>query len=324
MYKKEFDAMLASKNIPRACLLYGACDYQLSYLEGRILRLWQGETLKLYFDEYDFKLASAHLSQASLFGDINILLLKLEKCPPKREISGLIELCKKQDINRLLFIYYGENTQAFKEALQLFGKNFVRVFKPNINEATAFLSQEAKNTGLNIQTSAIQYLYQIQNENLSLAVSELSKLSLLNKEITTADINALVFGMGGVEFETLIVKLLNGENISNLYKMISGSGTFSEIGLINAIQSHIHQLFLFHAYIKINGSLDAEKLLGYKPPQQIITQRSETAIHMKPKTFGRLFKILANAEFALKTNSNLDKESYMLYMFLEIQECLKG
>ncbi|MDR2790683.1 MAG: DNA polymerase III subunit delta [Campylobacteraceae bacterium] len=324
MYKREFDAMLSGKNIPNAVMLYGACEYQLSYLEEKILQLWQGETLKLYFDEYDFKLARSHLSQASLFGDINILLLKLEKCPPKKEIGELIELCKKQDINRLLFIYYGENTQTFKDVLASFGKNFVRVFKPNISEAAAFLSQEAKKRGLNIQTQAMQYLYQIQNENLSLSVSELSKLSLLNREITAADIDALVFGMGGVEFETFIAKLLNGENISNLYKVISGSGTFSEIGLINAIQSHIHQLFLFHAYIKINGALETKKILGYEPPQQIVKQRSETAMRIKPKTFGRLFKILANAEFAFKTNSNLDKESYILSMFLEIQECLKG
>jgi DNA polymerase-3 subunit delta len=324
MYKKEFDAVLASKNIPHTIMLYGACDYQLSYLEEKILQIWQGETLKLYFDEYNFKTARAYLSQASLFGDINILLLKLEKCPPKKEISELIDLCKRQDINRLLFVYYGENTQTFKEVLQLFGKNFVRVFKPNINEATAFLSQEAKKIELNIQTSAIQHLYQIQNENLSLAVSELSKLSLLNKEIIIADIDALVFGMGGVELETFIIKLLNSENIINPYKMISGNGTFNEIGLINTVQSHIYQLFLFHAYIKINGSFDAEKILGYKLPPQIAKQRSEMAMRMKPKTFSKLFKILANAEFALKTNSNLDKESCMLASLLEIQECLKG
>ncbi|MDR2099440.1 MAG: DNA polymerase III subunit delta [Campylobacteraceae bacterium] len=323
MYKRDFDFLLASKNIPRFVVLYGACEYQLSYLEKMILQLWQGESLKIYFDEYDFKTARAHLSQSSLFGDINILLLKLEKCPPKKEIGELIELCKKQEINRLLFIYYGENTQTFKESLQLFGKNFVRVFKPNPNEAIKFLSDEAKKINLNISGFALQNLYLVQNENLSLAVSELAKLSLLNKEVTIADIDNLVFGMGSVEIETFIIKLLSGEKIITLYKTISESGTVDEIRLINAIQSHLFQLFLFHAYIKINGSFNAEEILGHKLPPQIAKQRSEMAMRIKPKNFAKLFKILANTEFALKTNSNLDKDSYMLSTLLEILEYLK-
>ncbi|MDR1007736.1 MAG: DNA polymerase III subunit delta [Campylobacteraceae bacterium] len=324
MYKKEFDAMLASKNIPRAIMFYGACDYQLSHLEESALWLWQGEALKLYFDEYDFKLARAHLSQASLFGDINILLLKLEKCPPKKEMNELVDLCKKQDINRLLFIYYGENTQTFKDVLQSFGKNFVRVFKPNINEATTFLSQEAKKTGLNIQTSALQYLYQIQNENLSLAVSELVKLSLLNKEISYADVNSLVFGMGNVDMETFISKLLNGENIIQLYKTVSQDGTMSEVNFINAIQKHIFVLFLFHAYIKMNGRADAMEILGHPLPPNIITQKAAAGIRLKTMHFTKLSQLLINAEYALKTNSNLDKEAFVIATLLEIQECLKG
>ncbi|MDR0761762.1 MAG: DNA polymerase III subunit delta [Campylobacteraceae bacterium] len=323
MYKRDFDLLLSSKNIPRTIFLYGACDYQLSLLEDEILKSWgEGEILKFYFDEYDFKSAKSYLSQSSLFGDKNIALLKLEKAPPQKEIEELVKLCEKNDINHLLFVFYGEDAKA-KDIAKAFGKSFVRVFKPNPSEAIKFLSNEAKKRDLNISSFVLQNLYAVQNENLSLAVSELSKLSLLNKEITIADIDNLVFGMGNVELETFIVKLLGSEKIISLYKTINESGTVDEIRLINAIQSHLSQLFLFHAYIKMNGSFDAEKILGHPLPPQIAKQRSETAMRIKLKTFSSLFKVLINAEFALKTNSNLDKESYMLSTLLEIQECLK-
>ncbi|MDR2341448.1 MAG: DNA polymerase III subunit delta [Campylobacteraceae bacterium] len=323
MYKRDFDLLLSSKNIPRTIFLYGACDYQLSLLEGEILKSWgEGEILKFYFDEYDFKSAKAYLSQSSLFGDKNIALLKLEKSPPQKEIEELIRLCEKNDINHLLFIFYGEDAKA-KDIAKAFGKSFVRVFKPNTNEAVKFLSSEAKKINLNISSFVLQNLYSVQNENLSLAISEFSKLSLLNKEITIADIDNLVFGMGSIELEVFIVKLLSGEKIVSLYKMINESGAVDEIRLINAIQSHLFQLFLFHAYIKINGSFDAEKILGHHLPPQIAKQRSEMAMRIKLKTFSRLFKALMNAEFILKTNSNLDKESYMLSTLIRVQECLK-
>ncbi|MDR1461169.1 MAG: DNA polymerase III subunit delta [Campylobacteraceae bacterium] len=324
MYKKDFDLLLNSKNIPRALFLYGACDYQLSFLENEILNLWEGsEVLKFYFDEYDFKAAKTYLSQASLFGDKNIMLLKLEKAPPQKEVEELVKLCEKSDINYFLFIFYGEDAKA-KELTKSFGKSFVRVFKPNQNDAIKFLNNEARKINLNISGFVLQNLYLVQNENLSLAVSELAKLSLLNREVSIADVDNLVFGMGNVELETLITKLLNGEKIVGLYKMVSQSGTVDEIRVINAIQSHLFQLFLFHAYIKINGSFDAEKILGHPLPPQIAKQRSEIAMRLKPKIFTKLFKVLTNAEFALKTNSNLDKESYILSALLEMQSFLRN
>ncbi|MDR3177949.1 MAG: DNA polymerase III subunit delta [Campylobacteraceae bacterium] len=324
MYKRDFDLLLASRKIPRAIFLYGACGYQLSLLENEILKIWgEGEVLKFYFDEYDFKTIKAFLSQSSLFGDRNITLLKLEKAPPQKELETLVELCEKNDINHLLFTFYGDDAKA-KEAARAFGKSFVRVFKPNPNEALRFLSGEAKKINLNISGFVLQNLYSVQNEDLSLSVSELAKLSLLNREVTIADIDSLVFGMGSIEIETFIIKLLNGEKIIELYKAINESGSVDEIRLINMIQSHLFQLFLFQAYIKINGSFDAEKILGHPLPPQIAKQRSEMATRIKLKTLSKLFKVLLNTEFALKTNSNLDKESYMLSTLLKIQECLKG
>jgi len=319
MYKREFDTLLERGNVPRAVFLYGACEYQLSFLENAILKLWGNEgVLKFYFDEYDFKAARAHLSQASLFGDKNILLLKLEKAPNAKEVDELVQLCDKININHLLFIFYGEDAKA-KTLTKPFGKSFVRIFKPNLNEALGFLNYEAKKINLSIGNFVLQHLYLIHNENLALSVNELDKLSLLNREISAADVDNLVFGMGELALEDFIVKLLNGEKIVNLYKMISQSGTVDEIRLINAIQTHLFQLFLFHSYIKIHGSFDALKILGYPLPPQLAKQRSDMSVKLKTKTFSTLFKVLTNAEYALKTNSNLDKESYIISTLLKLQ-----
>jgi hypothetical protein len=35
-------------------------------------------------------------------------------------------------------------------------------------------------------------------------------------------------------------------------------------------------------------------------------------------------QLLTSAEYALKTNLNLDKEAFIIATLLEIQECLKG
>jgi DNA polymerase-3 subunit delta len=323
MYKRDFDLLLSSKNIPRTIFLYGACDYQLSLLENEILKLWDEDNiLKLYFDEYDFKSAKSYLNQTSLFSNKNIFLLKLEKAPPQKEIEELTKLCEKSDVNHFLFIFYGEDAKA-KEIAKAFGKSFVRVFKPNPNEALKFLIDEAKKIDLNISNFVLQHLYSTHNENLSLSINELAKLSLLNREISNFDIDNLIFGMGDIALETFITKLLNDEKIINMYKTVAQNGTIDEIRLINAIQSHLFQFFLFHAYIKMNGTFDPEKILGHPLPPQIAKQRSEMAMKIKSKTFAKLFKVLVNAEYALKTNSNLDKESYIISTLLKLQECLK-
>jgi DNA polymerase-3 subunit delta len=323
MYKKEFDVMLANKKISRAIMLYGACDYQLSLLENEILKSWgEGEVLKFYFDEYDFKSVKAYLSQSSLFGDKNIVLLKLEKSPPQKEVEELVRLCEKNDINHLLFVFYGEDAKA-KDIAKAFGKSFVRVFKPDPNEAVKFLSLEARKINLNISGFVLRHLYAIQNENLALSVSELVKLSLLNKEISSADVDSLVFGMGNIDMETFISKLLNGENIIQLYKTISQDGAINETALINIMQKHIFTLFLFHSYIKMNGKADAIEILGHPLPPNVLAQKRDAVTRLKTTHFAKLAQLIANAEYALKTNSNLDKESFMTATLLEIQDYLK-
>ncbi|MFV0480698.1 MAG: DNA polymerase III subunit delta [Campylobacteraceae bacterium] len=322
MYKREFDALVSSKKLPNYMLLYGACEYQIQIAEDEILNFWGKEgVLKFYFDEYDFKSARAYLSQSSLFGDQNTLILKVEKSPPSKEIEALIELCNKNDINNLLLVFFGDDAKA-KTLIKPFGKNFVRFFKPNLNEALTFLHVEAKKINLNISNFALQHLYTTHNENLSFSVNELEKLALLNKEISVKDIDNLVCGMGEVSIEDFIVKLLDKKDIVQMYKSINENGSVDEIRLINSLQSYLAGLFAFHSYIKLNGNFDALKILGYPLPPQLAKQRADQSIRLKLDTYSKLFTILVNTEYELKTNSHIDKNSLLIATFLELQRAL--
>lgn len=322
MYKKEFDTVIRNATIPKAITLYGVCEYQIKIYEEIILSSWGKDgIIKFYFDEYDFKAAKSHLNQASLFGDCNILVIKTDKMIQKKELEELVKLCEKSDINYFLFIYFGDDSKI-KSLVSPFGKNFVRFFKPNQNEALFFLQNEAKKIGLNINGFALMHLYHLHNENLSLSVNELQKLSLLNKEISVTDIDSLVYGMGEINVDDFIVKLLEKQNIVNQFKALNEEGSIDGVGLINALQNYLYTLYMFHSYIKINGNFDALKILGYPLPPQLAKQRAEQSIKIKPITYKKLFDILINAEYELKKNSHMDKDGFVISTILELQKAL--
>lgn len=322
MYKKEFDTLLNTKKIPKAVALYGLCNFQLKFYEEEILNIWGNEgVLKFYFDDYDFQSAKAHLSQSSLFGDKNILVLKVDKTLATKEVEALIELCGKSDINNFLLISFSDDAKT-KTLIKPFGPNIVRFFKSNLGEAMNFLQNEAKKIELKISSFALQHLYLTHNEDLSLSINEFQKLMILDKEISTSDIDRLVYGMGEVSIEEFTIKLFDKKNILELYQSIIQSANIDEIRVINAIQSHLFQLFLFHAYIKANGTFDAIKILGYPLPLKLAKERAEQSIKIKLKIFSQLSNILAEAEYILKTNSNIDKESMLLSTLIKLQSYL--
>ena len=322
MYRKEFDQIIKSKNIPKNIALYGVCEYQLKIYEEIILNFWGKDgVLKFYFDEYDYKSAKSHLNQASLFGDKNILIIKTDKALKKKEIDEFVELCEKSDINYFLYIYFGDD-KKIKALTTAFGKNFVRFFKPNHSEAISFLQDEARKISLHINNYALGHLYQLHNEDLSLSMNELEKLSLLNKEISVVDIDNLVHGMGEVVIEEFIAKLLEKQNIITLYKSFIENGNIDAIGFINALENYLYMLFSFHSYIKLYGNYDATKILGYPLPPQLAKKRADQSIKIKISTYHKLFEILINAEYELKKNSHIEKEAFIISTIIKLQKNL--
>lgn len=328
MYKREFENLLKTKKLPKASFFYGSCEYQNNFLVSELLFLLEAlndEKLTLYFDEYSFSTAKNFISQSSLFGDRNILIIKTDKPLPTKEVETLIELCTRNDSSYFIYQFFGEDKKALS-LTKLFEKAtnalFVRLFKADLNDALNILAYQASKQGLNIDRYVLQHLYMVHMEDLSLCANEFEKLSLLQKEITINDIDRLVYGLGSVSMEHFMTKLFEKKDLSEIYERIIEGGGIEEMRILNATQSHLSQLFLFHAYIKIHGSFDAKAILGYALPTPIAQQRSHQSIKIDLGTYHKLFELLAHTEYKLKKVSNVEKNALLLSSLIKLQSYL--
>lgn len=328
MYKRELEQLINNNKLPKAMLVYGECNYQNDYFAQKITTLWckdDDEKLLLHYDDYDFTTAKNHLSQSSLFGGLNILVIKTNKVIPKKELDILVSLCQKNDDSFLLFQYFGDSKKA-TNITKSFGKksggDFVRFFKPNMGEAISLLSQKAMQTGLKINGYALQHLYMLQLEDLSLCVNEFEKLSLFEREIQAADIDQVVYGLGSIGMDKFIEKLLKKEDIKDSFISLCEAGNGDEVRIINSTWSYISNLLLFHMYIKIHGSFDARAILGYPLPQQLAKQKADFSIKISMDSYKVLLEHLANTELKLKMMKNLDKNTYLLSSLIKLQTYL--
>ncbi len=326
MYKKELELHIKNNTLAKSYLFYGACEYQINLYADKILSLWaQGDEInKFYFDEYDFSAVKASLSQSSLFGDKNLVRIKTDKAIPKKELDVLVGICAKNENAFLALECYNE--EKAKNMAKSFSKklkaDFVRFFKANMGEAMSYLAQSAKQIELNIQPYALSHLYATHNEDLSLSMAELEKLSILDREVNKSDVDSLIFGMGEVNMEEFISNIIDKKDVKKDFDMLSQSGQFDEIFLINSLEKYISQLFLFHVYIKLNGNLDVRAILGYSLPPQLAQKRSRQSMNLDINVFSDLLKCLIETEYAIKSTSFKDKSTYLLSAILKLQSLL--
>ena len=142
----------------------------------------------------------------------------------------------------------------------------VRFFKPNTSEAISLLKQVASEKKLEIDHFALNRLFEAQNENLSLAVNEFDKLSLLQRKVDAKDIDYLVNGDKSIALEELAYKLINQKDIKDELRNIDQE---NEVAVINFLQNYIVGLCNFSFYIEAHGSCDCVAILGFKLPPQI-------------------------------------------------------
>ena len=100
MYQREFDQKL-KQAFPKAVLFYGENDYLVDhYIDNYIKKTDAKESmLSLYHDEWDFEQAKNFLSQTSLFGGTNLVVVKHDKKIPKKDLDILVELTNKNEDN---------------------------------------------------------------------------------------------------------------------------------------------------------------------------------------------------------------------------------
>jgi len=327
MYKRELDGLIASGNFPKSLLLYGEDFASSTYAKFIANKIGEKENiLSFYFEEYAFESAKNYIAQPSLFGDINILYIKGNKKIPKKEVDTLVAFCEKNDNSYFIYEFSGEDKVA-KDITKSFPKkkkaDFVRFFKPNLSEAVGILAKRAQKVGLEIDNFALQHLYMVQNEDIALSVNELDKLLLLDKKVESSDIDRHVFGMGAMSMDSFIAHFLAGEEIKDDLKQLLDAGASDEIRIVNAMQAYIVQLMMFRTYITVHGRYDAIEILGFPLPPALVKIRATQSTKIKLEVYQQMLTALLDAEFKLKTSSNLDKNSFLFATLIKLQTYLQ-
>jgi len=326
VYQRELDQLLNTNRVPKSILLYGESFFLDYYVKKIFDKLGTKDNiLSFYFEEYVYDSAKSHISQPSLFGDINILHLRVSKKVSKKELDSLVALCAKNPTSYFICEFYGED-RVSKEISRSFSKknsaDFVRFFKPRLNDSLQILIQRSNELSLDIDRFALQHLLMLQNEDLALSYNELEKLSLLNKKVTQRDIDDNVYGMGEIGLDEFNFKLFSKEYIVDDIKKVVEIGGNDEIRMINSLQNFALQLFMFHSFIKVNGRYDVKEILGYPLPPNLVQQRANLSIKLSTKAYQDILLHLMQSEYALKKLQNIDKSSYLFSSLIKLQTYL--
>lgn len=319
MYRNEFDNYLRQNRKFNAYMFYGQSTYLIEYYASKVASL-HGSTddiEKLYFDDYDFKYAKDKLLQSSLFSSSNIILIKIEKKLPKKEVEELIESCNTNLDSTVIFACLGDSD--FKTMGNYFSEKTnsvsVRMYAPSNPEAIRLIENEAKKLNINYEVSALNHLYFMHKNDLSLCVNDLNKLAILEDKITSDIVNIHCFGIGNVSFEEFLHNLLLGNDISSDLEALLEEG-MNEIYLLNQVTSFVQQLFMISSYARTIGAPNPKEILGYNPPSHIWNKKSKLAINIKPQTFKDMLEYLLNIELELKTSKINNHNIYL-------QACLR-
>ncbi|WP_281950610.1 DNA polymerase III subunit delta [Nitrosophilus kaiyonis] len=322
MYKKALDELLNKGFNLKSTLLYGEEPYYINEYSKKIADIidpQKDNRLIYYFDEYNFEGAKNYLSQSSLFGDINLLIIKHDKEIAKKEMDILIDLCIK---NQNSFFIYELYSRDAKKISKSFSKNkqadFVRFFKPTLYEAKEIISNFAKQKGIQIDEFSINHLLLSLDLNLELAKKELEKISILTKNVGNKEIDELAYSLTPLNLEKFYIYLLEKKPINEILKNLEYED-INELKILLGFENFLQQLFMFHSFIKINGFFDSKEVLGYKLPPQIEKQRVALAMKLKERDFLNLFKELQNSELYLKTKTDIDRKSYLFSSLIKIQ-----
>ncbi|BDY12272.1 DNA polymerase III subunit delta [Hydrogenimonas cancrithermarum] len=318
MYKREFDQLLSSGDMPKSVMLYGDNDYYIDTTAERLIAMSGGREsmLKLYYDEYDFVNAKNYLGQSSLFGDINLLYVKSDKKIPKKELTQLVDLAFRNQNNFFIYAYTGSD---FKTMTSAFSKKMnaehVRFFPPSLGEAVAVVQQQARQLGLQMDRYAMEHLLVALNLNLSMAVNELQKLAILEGPIGAKEIDEHIFSLAPMAMETFLFSLFSRKPLTEVISQMHQLGE-DEFAVLRAIQYFVSQLFLYHTYIKLHGAPDAKAILGYNPPRQLVEQHARLAVKIPLHLFEKIFDTLAEGELAIKAAGGLSQKETILFGIL--------
>ena len=321
MYKAEFDKHIQNNSLSNNFILFGESEFLIDHYTKLLSNIEDASVLKYYHDEYDYNSAKAHLSQASLFGDRNVLIIKSDKKVPKKELETFVDYCEKNSENIFIYAYTGSDQKSYTNIFPKKSTMCVRFFHPKQGEAINIISQIARSKDIEIDNYSISHLLSLHNSNISLAVNELDKFSVIKRPITTKDIDSLVYGLGEINIDDLIKKLINKKVFKDDLKNMVEHGE-DEIRIITQITSFITQLYMFNIYIRVNGAPNALDILGYRAPSFVIKEKAELSLKFKPNTYYKLHQLLLDAELKMKSAKGVDKSSILISTLIKLQTLL--
>lgn len=301
--------------------LFGESHFLIDRYAQKLSSIEGASALSLYFDEYDFNAAKAHLSQGSLFGDQNLLIVKTEKKLPKSDLDTLIELVGKNTDNTFVYCYYGDDVKGADTAFKGSHAGSVRFFHPYANEARAILIQEAQALGVALDNQAAFHLLDIHTGDLSLACNELPKLAILGKPITVHEIDEHVHGLSEIKLDRFIAQVVEKKEFLPTLRHLLESGE-NEIQILTAISGYVTQLYLFNTAIKLHGIADSALVLGYKLPGFVEKERAALSIKISPEGYKRGLNLLLDTELKMKSTGSPDAESLLISALLRLQTLL--
>lgn len=319
MYKNEFDKLQKSNTQFKAYMFYGQSTYLIEEYALSVAKSFgnDDEIEKIYFDDFDLKYAKDKLRQSSLFSSNNILLIKLEKKLNKKDALELIDAANSNPDSRVILACLGDTD--FRTMGGYFTPKTnsvsVRMFTPYANEAIKLLETKAKEYQINYDIAALNHLYFMHRNDLSLCMNDLKKLSILNESISPKVVEKHCFGIGTVSMEDFLHNLIAGNSIAkDLYFLLEEG--MNEVYLVNQITAFVQQLFMISAYARSIGAPDAKEILGFMPPKPVWEKKSKLAISIKPEQFLEMFEFLNQLELDLKSSKAHDSNAY-------VQACLR-
>ncbi|MBI3873581.1 MAG: DNA polymerase III subunit delta [Arcobacter sp.] len=313
MYRNEFDKEFKKGISYSAYLFYGAENYLCEHYGEKVARfLANGEDInKLYFEEFGVEECLNILSQSSLFSSTNILLVKINKKIPKKELDKLIETCVKNSDSKIIFCCFGD--ADFKSMEASFTKKTnsvsVRFFPIEDYEAKQVLGEKASELGVQIAGHDLEFLYNMHQKDLGLSISDLSKLAILDESITSKTISLQCFGLGSVNIDEFLEKLVLGKNVNkDIYDLLEEG--MDEIALIYRITSFVQTLFMINSYLKLYGNLNIMEIWGYPLPQKIAAKQAELATKFQKNDFANMLAFLQELELELKSGKVINVNTY--------------
>lgn len=321
MYKNDFDKLL-KKQLPQATFLYGECEFLIEFYSKKIQNLITSnstlDVFKLYFDNFNIKDAKESLSQRSLFASSTLLLLKLtykQIDSKNKDIKSLLDVLSLNIDNYLIVEFYNDN-DSFKyiNIAKLISKDFntdrykfVRFFNLKQNEAIEILSNSARSYGINISNANLLYLYNLQNNQIGLSVAELKKFAVFDREILRNDIDNLCYGLYINTIDELCEAILDRKDYINILFRLEEEGV-NDCDIAGFMQIYFYRLFLFFVYIKSNGNVDSNAILGYFLPKNLEEKYATYAVKLNANQYLEIFSILNN--WIVKSRSGRDKNYF--------------